>query len=203
MRRLVALGIALALLVGCGDNGGDDTSAVPTGGTSTAGGSAPSGGTSNSGESNGGTSSGAGSPGNGGAVMGGKTGVGDTQTGGLPTTGGLGGRGGMSGGTGGGTSTGGAPSAPDGPVDTCRGDTCPLGPCDNGRFFSDEKCSDVYPGPVSEGSMFCAADSEGGYCLNTITNVITYWAITCTAGEPSFELCKAGCGLAANVAKCN
>jgi hypothetical protein len=80
---------------------------------------------------------------------------------------------------------------------------CPLGPCDNGRFFSDEKCSDVYSGPVNKDSMFCAAGVEGGYCLNTITNVITFWAITCSGGKPTFQLCTAGCQLAENVAKCN
>lgn len=213
MRRLIALGFALVLPAGCGGDDTDKTPEMQSGGASTTGGSgasggtaggtssggSTSGGTSMGGTSTGGTSSRAGSPATGGTATGGKAGAG----GGRPGTAGASGRAGMSGGTNGGTSAGGTPSAPSGPVDTCYGDACPLGPCDNGGFFADEKCSDVYTEPVSEDSMFCAAGAAGGYCLNTITTTITYWAITCSGGAPSFSLCGGGCGVMGTVATCN
>lgn len=188
MWRLMVLGFLLTVFVGCGTG---DTPPTSHGGSATGG--ASTGGSSAGGASTGGTSSG-------GVSTGGLIGSGGRPaTGGNAGTGGAGGRSGI----GGATSTGGAPMSPVGPVDTCRGDACPLGPCDNGRFFSDKKCSDVYKGPVDKDSRFCATGVEGGYCLNTITNVITYWAITCSGNEPTFSLCRGGCLLSANVAQCN
>ncbi|HKO49966.1 MAG TPA: hypothetical protein VJV79_19680 [Polyangiaceae bacterium] len=202
MRRLIAPGFALALLVGCGSDGNGSPG---TGGISATAGSTANGGTATGGASSGGTSSAGtgGSSGAGGAATGGKSGAGGAGTGGK--SGGTGGRPstGGAGTSGGSSSMGGAPTTPQGPVDTCREDICPLGPCDNGGFFSDDKCSDVYPNPVSKDSMFCAAGVDGGYCLTTITNVLTYWAITCSGGTPTFHLCNAGCMLMANVATCN
>ena len=206
--RKVIVGCLVSVFVGCSSEDGDETPGAPTGG-----GSSDTGGTSNSGgaptsgastggsKATGGASAGgtsAGSPGTGGrATTGGKANNGGAATGGR-ASGGAGGRGGN--GTGGG-STGGTPTAPNGPVDTCMGEACPMGECDNGGFFADEKCSDVYSGPVDEDSAFCAA--EGAYCLTTITNVLTNWTITCSAGTPMFDLCDGGCTAAGPVAACN
>jgi len=135
----------------------------------------------------------------GGAAMAGSPGTGGrAATGGRPATGGTA-AGGRTGGPGG-SGTGGAPTAPEGPVDTCNGEACPMGECDNGGFFSDEECSDVYTEPVDESSAYCAGD--GGYCLTTITNVLTRWAITCAAGTPTFDWCEAGCIVAGPAAAC-
>lgn len=202
MRRVIVGFCLVTAFVGCSSDDGDDTPSPPAagGGATAAGGVSSGGSTASGGASTGGTSSGgttmAGSPGNGGRAA---TTGGSASTGGR-TGGGAGGRGGATGGSGGGA-TGGTPSAPDGPVDTCNGQACPLGECDNGGFFSDEKCSDVYSAPVDEESTFCSDD--GGYCLTTITNVLTRWAITCAGGTPMFDHCEGGCLVAGDAATCN
>lgn len=178
MRNVMVMGCFVALLAGCGDDGSDGSPEMSKGGAAGVGG----------GNSPGGSPTGGVSPGG--------TGGGSAR----------GGAGGSSGGTGGAPS-GGAPgssttTAPTGPVETCFGDSCPLGECDNGRFFAEVKCSDVYPGPVDENSMFCAPGADGGYCLTTATTVLTDWAINCSGGTPTLERCSAGCGFIPGLAQC-
>lgn len=196
MRRvIVAYCCSVTVLVGCSSDGGGTSN---TGGMSNSGGMSNTGATSNSGGSlatggsspTGGSST-AGTPGSGGATMGGRSGSGGAASGGRASGGALGQ---------GGSGTAGAPTSPMGPVDTCNGDACPSGECDNGGFFSDTKCTDVYSAPVDQHSTFCADD--GGYCLTTITNVLTRWAIACSAGTPTFHWCQGGCMVAGKSATC-
>jgi hypothetical protein len=197
VRRIIVGCCLVSLFVGCSGDEGDETPAMPTGGAASSTGGSSSGGTSTNG---GGTPTGGAAPTGGRPSMAGAPG-----TGGRATTGGRTGTGGRAsggGGTGAGA-TGGTPSAPNGPVDTCFGDACPLGECDNGGFFADVDCSDVYSDPVDESSMFCADAMVGGYCLTTITNVLTRWAITCSGGTPMFDLCEGACGVMAGVAECS
>jgi hypothetical protein len=196
--RKVIVGCLISVFVGCSSEDGDEAPAMPTGGSSS-----DSGGTSNNGGAATGGASTGGSKATGGASSGG-TSAGAPGTGGRATTGGKASTGGAATGgrASGGTGTGGGtPTAPNGPVDTCMGEACPMGECDNGGFFADEKCSDVYSGPVDEDSAFCAA--EGAYCLTTITNRLTNWTITCSAGTAMFDLCDGGCTAAGPAAACN
>jgi hypothetical protein len=193
VRKVIAGCCLVSVFVGCSSEGADETPAMPTGGSSSdTGGTPNTGGRSTGGVSTGGSKAAggvstggtsAGSPGAGGAATGGRA------------SGGAGGRGGS--GTG---ATGGTPSAPAGPVDTCFGEACPLGECDNGGFFADEECSDVYSGPVDEDSTFCEGD--GGYCLTTITNTLTRWAVTCSGTTPMFAFCAGTCMVAGDTASC-
>jgi hypothetical protein len=113
-----------------------------------------------------------------------------------------GGTGGSSGGIGGSNLGGTNTEAPTGLVETCFGDACPLGECDNGGFFADVDCSDVYPGPVDRDAVFCSDDLDGSYCLTIVTNAIANWAIACTGGMEALDLCDAGCGTQGGVAQC-
>lgn len=188
MRKLIVGCCLVSSFVGCSSDEGEDPSTPSGGSQSNTGGAANGGGGSKAtgGSPTGGTTM-AGAPGTGGRATGGRAGTGGATTGGRVN------------GSGGGA-TGGAPTAPAGPVDTCNGESCPLGECDNGGFFADEKCSDVYSAPVDEDSTYCAGD--GGYCLTTITNVLTRWAITCSAGTPMFDWCETGCLVAGQAAAC-
>lgn len=199
MRKVIVGCCLVSVFAGCSSEGADETPAMPTGGSSSdTGGTTNTGGASPGGVSNGGSKAtggvsaggtSAGSPG-----TGGKAGTGGAAAGGQ-ASGGAGGRGGSGSGA-----TGGTPSAPEGPVDTCFGEACPLGECDNGGFFADEECSDVYSDPVDEDSTFCAGD--GGYCLTTITNTLTRWAITCSGTTPMFAFCAGTCMVAGDTASC-
>jgi hypothetical protein len=206
LRSEIGTCLVMALLVGCsGDDKGDDDATggaapstggaqSPTGGTGTGG---SNGGTATGGARTGGTSAGgtsAGSNGKGGA----------SPTGGRATlTGGAGGRGGATTGGSGNPPGGGSGEAPSGAPETCVGDGCPLGECDNGRFFADERCSDVYPGPVDASSMYCATGSDDGYCLTVVGAHVDDWKVTCDGGIPTLTDCMdSGCGVSGGIPQC-
>jgi hypothetical protein len=201
--RWVVSGLVVAALSACG---GDDDEGSPgsggSGGSSVAGNSARGG----SGPNTGGTTASGGAPSAGKGGTSGSPG-GSAGTAGFSTTGGASGRGGGGGGaaTGGSTSAGsggssgsagacssaGAPSKPDGTVLSCSGEACPHGECSDIGVSSQASCAAEYPGPVNASSTFCSTtESSGGHCLRVgpITCGQT-WAVNCTDGAASFELC--------------
>ena len=126
--------------------------------------------------------------------------AGTSSTGGSAGTSSTGGNAGTSstGGSAGTSSTGGSANAkPTGPVYSCFG-KCPLEECDNGMFWADVACSDVYPGPV-EMSAFCAMGASGGYCLEIGMDEFGFdnqkYAVNCTSGVSSIAACESGCGI--------
>ena len=200
----IVAGCVLTFVLGCSDDEPDPAPAptggapVASGGSTSSGGRVSSGGSANGGIATGGTSAG-GTAAGGRATSGGRAGTGGRPSGGTSSTGGAGGR---SGGTGGSNLGGVNSDAPTGPVETCFGDACPLGECDNGGFFADVDCSDVYPGPVDEDSEFCATDLDGGYCLTIVTNAIARWAVACAGGTETLDFCDGGCGVQGGMAQC-
>ena len=100
--------------------------------------------------------------------------------------------------TGGTSSSGGGVNAkPTGPVYSCFG-KCPLEECDNGMFWADVACSEVYPGPA-EMSAFCAIGASGGYCLQIGSYKFgsdnQRYAVNCPSGVSSIAACDSGCGI--------
>lgn len=95
-------------------------------------------------------------------------------------------------------------ACPTGPVEKCFSVGCPLGSCDESRFFAGDLCSEVYPAPVDKDFPFCTAGQTGSYCFAVLDPVISYWLVRCTTGETSLEKCSGGCGVTSDdVAKCN
>ncbi len=87
------------------------------------------------------------------------------------------------------TSGMGSASEPNGVVDSCDGPGCPLGSCDEGLFWSEIPCSDVYEGPLDDGSPLCGQE-DGEYCVNTDAG---YWVVECAGGAGVSTGCASGC----------
>jgi hypothetical protein len=128
---------------------------------------------------------------------------------GSPADGGTAGAAGGAGGEGGGGGSGGAAGSPpsvfpSGTVTQCYGDGCPMGACDDGQFFADVKCSEVYTTPVSASSTYCNPGESSGYCLQ-IQDATSgqLFGITCTDGAAFGKRCPGGCGTGANRVICN
>ena len=202
----VGLGcFAFFTFLACGNDSGDPGPGTPSAGsagTSGAGASgATSGGAGGSGAS-GGTAAGSGAFGGTAAGSGasGGTAAGSGASGG--TAAGSGGSNAGSSGSSAGAS-GGLTTFPSGSVETCFGDSCPMGECDNGLFYADVPCSDVYPQPLGPTLPYCAPGGSGGYCLIVRTSVLERWSVACTDGVPQLMKCASGCAASADVSQCS
>lgn len=89
-----------------------------------------------------------------------------------------------------------AVNCPTGTVTTCFGNGCPMGACDHGA------CSKLYASPAGPATIYCTAGQNGAYCLETVTNDISYWAVTCSDGAPQIVYCPDGCGVSSLGAAC-
>lgn len=95
-------------------------------------------------------------------------------------------------------------ACPTGPVEKCFSVGCPLGSCDESRFFAADLCSEVYPAPIDKDFPFCAAGQNGSYCFAVLDPIISYWVVRCAGGDTSLEKCTGGCGVTSGaVANCN
>lgn len=99
-----------------------------------------------------------------------------------------------------GSGSGDTGDAPFGVPDSCLGDGCPFGEC--GTPFTDD-CDEVYAGGLDAHSAYCASNSNDGYCLAVLSDHVDDWAISCSNGNPTFDLCDAGCNVSGGVANCN
>lgn len=84
---------------------------------------------------------------------------------------------------------------PTGKVTACYGPGCPFGKCDDGGFYASRACDTVYPAPASTSTVYCAANQSIGYCLETTSNNLSFWAISCTNGTPKVTYCPDSCGV--------
>lgn len=135
------------------------------------------------------------SPGSGGATGGRSGGAGGASAG----------AGGSVSGKGGASSTGGSGGSvepgqpctgncPKGTAQTCFKD-CPLGACDNGKFFAPEPCSSLYPPALDDQTIYCAKAQTSSYCFTVIDSILKYYQVECDDGTPTVTLCDGGCGV--------
>jgi hypothetical protein len=93
-------------------------------------------------------------------------------------------------------------TCPTGTVLTCFGDGCPLGPCDESRFFASALCSTVYTSPLDSSFVYCTAGETSSYCLVALNVSSSDWVVRCNNGTPTLEKCAGGCGTSALGASC-
>ena len=182
---------AFFTFLACGNDSGDQGPGAPSAGsagTSVGGASGATSGGAGGSSASGGTAAGSGASGGTAAGSGGAAPQGGSNAGSSGSSAGA---------------SGGSTTFPSGSVETCFGDRCPMGECDNGLFYADVPCSDVYPQPLGPTSPYCAPGGSGGYCLIARTSVIERWSVACTDGVPRLMKCANGCAASADVSQCS
>ena len=140
-------------------------------------------------------SGGGGSGGTAGAAMGGSGGsAGTTAIAGSGGSLGTGASSGAGAGGSGGQAPTGVPGYPSGPVFMCFGKGCPLGECDNDKFFAPTACSAVYTSDIGPSSSYCNAAETDTYCIEVGTDFDPDFSVSCVNGAATVMKCNGGCG---------